>query len=330
LRLHLEVCAEALDYGSDDVVINLLPLFPLHAFLTQAAIAVHLGCTLLLMGRFDPAKLAQLSRDYEITAGTFVPAIVIALLQLPEEARPVFSSGSKFNIGGAPLHPEVRDRFEQAYGISLLQGFGSTEVMGAIAMERAERRAPWGSCGQPFPRLEGKVRVVDDDANDVPVGEIGEFVVHESRAAMGYWEDDEQTEEAFVDGTWYRMGDLGKIDDDGFVYVLDRKKDMIIRGGFNIYSAEIERILNEHAAIAESTVIGIAHEQLGEVPRAYVVLTPDREASDELAAELRGVVADRIGSLKVPEEIQFVAFEELPRNAMGKVLKRELRARAPA
>jgi long-chain acyl-CoA synthetase len=245
---------------------------------------------------------------------------------MPEEARPVFARGRAFNIGGAALHPEVRDRFEAAFGVTLVQGFGSTEVMGAVAMERADRRAPWGSCGSVWPGAEELVRVVDDEGRDVPAGDVGEFVVHCTRATAGYWEHPDLTDEAFFDGEWFRMGDLGRIDNEGFVYLLDRKKDMIIRGGFNIYSAEIERVLNEHPAVAVAVVVGVEHERLGEVPRAYVVLTPDQQPSDELESALRATATERLGALKSPDEINFVTFDALPRNAMGKVLKRELRA----
>jgi long-chain acyl-CoA synthetase len=327
LRHHLDVCVEALGYGPDDVVVNLLPLFPLHAFLAQAGLCVHVGCQLVLLGRFDAAVLAAESRRHRFTTGTFVPAIVGALLALPPEARPQFVAGSRFNIGGAPLPPEIRERFEAAFGVTLLQGYGSTEVMGAIAMERAGRRPPWGACGELFPRLEGFVRVVDDDGHDVAAGTVGEFAVHASRAMVGYWGNEAATKEAFVDGQWYRMGDLGRIDGDGFVAVVDRCKDMIIRGGFNIYSAEIERVLSEHPAVAEGTVVGWPDKRLGEVPVAYVVTRPDVAAGDALGDELRRTVAERLGPLKVVERVEFVAPFDLPRNAMGKVLKRELRAR---
>ena len=327
---HLDVCREALGYSPDDVVVNLLPLFPLHAFLAQAGLCVHAGCPLVLLGRFDPAVLAAESRRHRLTTGTFVPAIVVALLALPPEARPQFVPGSCFNIGGAPLPPEVRDRFETTFGVTLLQGYGSTEVMGAIAMERPDRRAPWGACGQLFPRLDGLVRVVDDNGNDVEPGGVGEFAVHASRALVRYWGDDAATKEAFLDGEWYRMGDLGRIDEDGFVSVVDRCKDMIIRGGFNIYSAEIERVLHEHPAVAEATVVGVPDERLGEVPVAYVVTRPVVDASPALAETLRATVAGRLGPLKTLASVEFVTAGDLPRNAMGKVLKRELRARLAA
>ncbi len=327
LNYQLDTVRDVNGYEADDTIINLTPLFPLHGFLLQPAMAAHVGCTLLMLERFSPQGLASLSRTHVITTGTFVPAIVIALLQMPEEERAQFKKGTSYFVGGAPLHPDVRTRFESAFGVTLLQGFGSTEVMGAIAMERKERRAPWGSCGELWPGAEKKVRVVDEDLRDVPAGEVGEFAVHRSLATKGYWENPDQTRDAFIDGEWFRMGDIGRIDENGFVFLLDRKKDMIIRGGFNIYSAELERALGEHPAVAEPTVLGIPHATLGEVPKAYVVLRPGNEPTDALAEELKELTVRRLGKLKVPEEIEFVALEDLPRNAMGKVLKRELRER---
>ena len=327
LNLALELMAEILSTTSDDVIPTFLPLFPLHANLTQAGLAVAKQATLVLLEKFDPVALAALCQRQPISAGTMVPAIVAALLAMPEDARPRFAPGSRFNVGGAPLPPATRDAFEAAFDTTLLQGFGSTEVMGAIAMERVERRAPWGSCGSLWPGLAegGLVRVVDEAGADVEPGAVGEFVVHRDRALLGYWNAPALTDEAFLDGTWYRMGDLGRIDADGFVYLLDRKKDMIIRGGFNIYCAELERVLVEDDAVAEAYVVGVEDAVLGEVPKAYVVLRAGAEPGDELATRLQAAVKARLGKLKVLDQVEFVAAADLPRNAMGKVLKRALR-----
>jgi long-chain acyl-CoA synthetase len=329
LNLHIDLMAEVLSTTGDDVMITFLPLFPLHAFLCQAALAVAKQATLIVMERYDPVVLAGISQRYPISSGTLVPAIVTSLLALSPEERPAFVPGSRFNVGGAPLHPATKDEFESVFGVTLLQGFGSTEVMGAVAMERADHRAPWGSCGSLWPGLEeGKlVRVVDDDGLDVPAGEVGEFTVHRSRSMVAYWNAPALTQDAFLDGEWFRMGDLGRIDEDGFVYLLDRKKDMIIRGGFNIFCAEIERVLTEHEAVAEVAVVGVPHDRLGEVPKAFVVLSPAAKPSDDLAGALAAEVRRRLGPLKVPAEIEFAAPQSLPRNAMGKILKRELRGR---
>jgi long-chain acyl-CoA synthetase len=327
LNLALDLMAEILSTTSDDVIPTFLPLFPLHANLTQAGLAVAKQATLLLLEKFDPVELAELCRRLPVSAGTMVPAIVSGLLAMPEEARPRFASGSRFNVGGAPLPPATRDAFESAFSTTLLQGFGSTEVMGAIAMERIDDRAPWGSCGSLWPGMSvgTSVRVVDDDGVDVAPGEVGEFLVHRDRALLGYWNAPELTAEAFLDGDWYRMGDIGRIDADGFVYLLDRKKDMIIRGGFNIYCAELERVLVEDEAVAEAYVVGAEDAGLGEVPKAYIVLRQGQDPSDDLAARLQSAVLARLGKLKALDQVAFVAPTELPRNAMGKVLKRDLR-----
>ncbi len=329
LEFQMGTLQETNGLNHDDVIACATPIFPMHGYLTQPGISVHVGATLLLMDRFDPAVFSAKSRAYPITCATFAPAMVVALLQLPEGQGPVLDHARLFFCGGAALHPEVRERFEKTYGAPLVQGFGSTEVMGAIAMERAGRRAPPGSCGSLWPGAKELVRVVDDEGHDVPLGEIGEFLVHKSRATMGYWRRPDLTEEAFYDDTWFKMGDVGRIDENDFVFLLDRKKDMIIRGGFNIYSAEIERVLNQHDLVAEATVIGLPHERLGEVPKAFVVLRSGT-GDDALAEELRAYCIQRIGKLKAPEEIEFVAFDALPRNAMTKVLKRELRDRVLA
>ncbi len=327
LDLALRLMSEILPVGVDDVVPTFLPLFPLHANLSQAGNTLASGASLLLMEKFDPVALAELSRTFRVSAGTMVPAIAAALLAMPDGTQPWFTNGARFSVGGAPLPPATRDAFEERFAVTLCQGFGSTEVMGAIAMERQDRRAPRGSCGSLWPGLaeHNLVRVVDDNGVDVTPGAVGEFLVHRDRALLGYWNAPELTREAFLGGQWYRMGDIGRIDENGFVYVLDRKKDMIIRGGFNVYTAEIERVLVESPLVAEAHVIGVPDDVLGEIPKAYVVLRTGVVASDELAAGLRDEVRARLGPLKVVDHIEFVDSASLPRNAMGKVLKRELR-----
>lgn len=328
LRLHLDVVQETLEVTPDDVIAQCLPLFALHGFLSCGpGIGVHCGASVALLSRFDPKAFVDLSLEHPITTTLMTPSMVVGILQLAESERPELAHCRQLQCGGASLPPEVRDRFERAFDVPLLQGFGATELMGAVACERIGRRAPWGSCGELMPGAADFVRVVDDAGRELPLGEVGEFVVHRSRALMGYWRNEALTREAFIDDEWFMLGDIGRVDPDGFVYVLDRKKDMIIRGGFNIYSAEIERVLNEHEAVAEAIVIGISHERLGEVPKALLVLQTGAEASDELATSLRAYVVGRLGSLKAPEEFEFVGFGDLPRNPMGKVLKRELKGR---
>ena len=208
----------------------------------------------------------------------------------------------------------------------LTQGYSCTEVLGAFVMD-IDGDAPHGAAGRVYPdeRLANGpvVRVVDDDLRPVAAGERGEIQFHRRFAMARYWGAPEATEDAFVGGDWYATGDIGSVDQDGFLAVLDRKKDVIIRGGFNIYSAEIERVLTQHPGVAESAVVGRPDLALGEVPVAFVVPT-DASVSAEL---LHQYVRGRLGRLKEPATIELVAYDELPRNGLGKVIKAQLRAR---
>jgi long-chain acyl-CoA synthetase len=310
---HVAALTKNFGFSANDHRLNVLPLFTLHGFLTQPGATIHVQCALLMFERFVPEDLFEVSQHYIIDSATLVPAMLVALVELPPERRPKLAGDGVFFAGSAPLAPELRKRFEEMYGVRVLHGYGSTEVMCGVACERRGTQAPLGSAGRLFDGLEGLVRIVDDDGADVSPGEVGEFVVHKSVAMMGYWNAPDATADAFLDGEWYRMGDLGRMDADGYLYVSDRKKDMIIRGGFNIYSAEIERLLVGEPEVAEAIVVASPHDRLGEVPHAFVVL--------------RSGVDERLGKLKAPERITFIRWEDVPRNPMGKPLKRDLRDR---
>jgi long-chain acyl-CoA synthetase len=327
LLRHVAAMKRSFGFSADDHRLNVLPLFTLHGFLTQPGVTTHVQCSLLMFERFVAQDLFEASQRYVIDSATLVPAMLVELVELPEERRPKFASNGVYFAGSAPLAPELRKRFEDMYGVRVLHGYGSTEVMCGVANERRGTRAPLGSAGRLFDGLDGLVRVVDDDGVDVPPGEIGEFVVHKSVAMMGYWNAPEATADAFLDGEWYRMGDLGRMDEDGYLYVSDRKKDMIIRGGFNIYSAEIERLLVEQPEVAEAIVVGSPHDRLGEVPHAFVVLRTGIDPSNELNHHLIAICEERLGRLKAPDHITFIRGKDVPRNPMGKPLKRDLRDR---
>ena len=222
---------------------------------------------------------------------------------------------------GRPCTPIARAAFEGLLGVHITQGYGMTEVLGVYVADYTS--APYGSCGRQHPPEPELVAVMNDDGELVAPGVIGEIVVHRSCAMHEYWDAPQLTAAAF-DGDWYRTGDVGYVDESGFWFIVDRKKDVIIRGGFNIYSAEIERVLAEHPGVAEVAVIAEPHERLGEVPVAFVVrIADDVSTTEELYAYARG----RLGALKTPERLKIVGHDELPRNAIGKVLKRELRNR---
>jgi long-chain acyl-CoA synthetase len=306
-----------------DFVYTAVPLFPLQGYLPQVASAVRGGAAVVLSGKFSAEEFAAASRRYPITYVTLSSPMLHRIAELPEADRPDLHALRTVTVGGAPLLPEVRRRFEDALGVHVTQGYGMTEMLGAYVADYDG--APYGSCGRQHPASPRVVTILADDGTELPAGEVGEIAVHRSCAMREYWNDPVRTAEAF-DGDWYRTGDIGKVDSDGYFYVVDRKKDMIIRGGFNIYSAEIERVLDERPEVAEATVIGIPDQSLGEVPFAFVVPGVDAVPSS-LAVDLREHVRRRLGPLKAPVRVELVAYDELPRNALGKVLKRELRDR---
>ena len=321
----IELLHDVCGYDETWLVYVAIPLFALHGFLPQVAAPLLAGGTVLLDDKFDAGRLAEVSRRHPISYTTLSSPMVPRLLALGPDDRPDFSHARLLSCGGSPLHLDVRHAFERAFSVPLTQGYACTEVLGAFVMDIGGV-APPGAAGRVYPssRPDGGsvVRIVDDDHRPLAHGERGEIVFHREVALSGYWNAPDLTEDAFVDHDWYATGDIGSLDEADFLSILDRKKDMIIRGGFNIYSAEIERALTEHPAVAEAAVVGRPDAALGEVPVAYVVLGEEVGVDD-----LRAHVLDQLGVLKVPASIEVVTADQLPRNALGKVLKAELRAR---
>jgi long-chain acyl-CoA synthetase len=319
----LRLLADVQGYRAGDVVYQAIPLFALQGYLPLVASSVRAGGAVFLADRFDAAALSRASQRFAFTYLTLSAPMLDAIMRLPEREQPVFPALRLLTAGGAPLQPEIRARFENLVGVPVSQGYGMTEVLGVLVADY-EGDAPWGSCGRVRPVGSRDLVVLDDDGRALGAEEVGEFAVHRDCVMAGYWRRPDLYEEQFS-GDWFRTGDIGTIDEAGYCFVLDRKKDMIIRGGFNIYSAEIERVLSDHAAVAEATVVSAPDEQLGEVPVAFVVPREPACDRDALADDLLGATRARLGSLKTPMWIRVVDAEELPRNALKKVQKRELR-----
>jgi long-chain acyl-CoA synthetase len=232
-------------------------------------------------------------------------------------------SAARFAVsGGAPLPTEVLHRFEARYGIPIYEGYGLTEASPVLTENPPLGHRKVGSVGPPLPGVE--LRVVDGTGKEVPTGEIGEIVARGANIMQGYLNQPEDTAEVLRDG-WLSSGDLGKCDADGYFYIVDRKKDLIIVGGLNVYPREVEDILAAHPAVAEVAVVGIPDSMRGEVPKAYVVLRPGAAASRK---ELLRFARERLASFKVPREVEFC--EGLPRTTSGKVLRQHLRSTADA
>ncbi len=278
------------------------------------------GGKLVLMHKWDAERALELIERERVTSFGGVPAMVWQVLQSPSFATRDVSSVKSIGYGGAPAPPELVRRIEELFpGRIPSNGYGLTETSSVTTMNAgADYLRKPESVGVPVPVVD--VRCVDPEGNDVPTGEIGELWIQGPNVVKGYWGKPDETEKAFGGG-WFKSGDLARIDDEGFVYIVDRAKDMVIRGGENVYCAEIEAALFEHPDIADAAVIGIPHQVLGEEVGAVIVLRPGATTSAE---ELQAHVGERLAAFKVPTRIYF-RDEPLPRNPQGKVLKRELR-----
>jgi long-chain acyl-CoA synthetase len=297
-----------------------VPLF--HATGCQATmIPVNaIGGKLVLMHKWDAELAMQLIERERITGAGGVPTIAYQLLEHPSLGKYDLSSLEQISYGGAPAAAELARRVKEKFpGAAPATGWGMTEVSGGFTGHQAEDYLlrP-DSCGPALP--VGDMKIVGANGQELPPGGVGELWVKGPNVVRGYWRNPKATAETFVDG-WLRTGDIARLDDEGFCYILDRAKDMLIRGGENIYCIEVESALYEHPAVIDAAVVAIPHHSLGEEPGAVVTLKAGLHVSEE---ELRGFVAERIAAFKVPVKVAFSA-DMLPRNANGKLLKNELK-----
>jgi long-chain acyl-CoA synthetase len=297
-----------------DVVVGCLPLFHIFGQICTMSVAVRAGASLTLIPRFEPqAVLEAIARD-GATVFEGVPTMYAALLQHP--ARTDVSTLRMCVSGGASLPVEILHGFERRFGCAVLEGFGMSETSPVVTFNHPDRPRKAGSIGTPIKDVE--VRLLDDKGQDVAPGEVGELAVRGPNVMKGYWNRPEETAAAIPDG-WLRSGDLARQDEDGYLYIVDRKKDMIIRGGYNVYPREIEEALHEHPAVALAAVVGVPHDHLGEEIGAAVVLRPGAHATPD---ELREFVKDRVAAYKYPREVWLM--DTLPTGPSGKILKREI------
>ncbi|WP_406840347.1 long-chain-fatty-acid--CoA ligase [Streptomyces sp. AHU1] len=315
-RNTLTTAETLLQVGSEDVLFGGLPLF--HAFGQTCAlnVAVATGATLTLLPRFDPVSALEVIARDEVTVFLGVPTMYAALLHadLPEG----FDAGRlRLAVsGGAALPVEVLHGFERRFGAAVLEGYGLSETSPVAAFNHPDRPRKAGSIGVPIRGVE--MRLVAEDGGVVASGEVGEIAIRGENVMTGYWNRPDATAEAIRDG-WFHSGDLARVDEDGFYFIVDRKKDMIIRGGYNVYPREIEEVLYEHPAVAEAAVVGVPHPLHGEEVAAVVTLRPGAEATAE---EIRAHAKERVAAYKYPRLVEIAA--ELPKGPTGKILKREI------
>ena len=288
------------------------------------------GGKLVLMYRWDPERALELIEREKVTSFGGVPTMVWQVLESPNFSTTDTSSVVSIGYGGAPAPPELVRRIKEHFPTaSPGNGYGMTETSSlAVGNGGADYFRKPDSVGKPSPVVD--IMIADDDGNEVPLGELGEVYMRGPNVVKGYWNKQEATAETFDANGWLHSGDIGRVDEEGFLFIVDRAKDMVIRGGENVYSVEIETVLYEHPAVSEAAVVGIPHRVLGEEVAAVVKRVPGAEVSEE---QLKDHVAQRLAAFKVPVRI-LVTDEPLPRNPAGKVLKRDLRdqlvADAPA
>jgi long-chain acyl-CoA synthetase len=300
----------------DDVIFGGLPLFHVFGQTVALNVAVAAGACLTLLPRFDAEHALRIIADHGVTVFEGVPTMYVALLHQPNRADYDTSTLRMCISGGAALPVEVLRGFEEAYGVSVLEGYGLSETSPVASFNHPNREHKPGSIGTPIRDVE--IRLVDGEDHDVPQGEVGEIIIRGPNVMKGYWQRPEATAEAVRDG-WFYTGDLARVDEDGFLFIVDRKKDLIIRGGYNVYPREIEEVLYEHPAVAEAAVIGLPHPALGEEVAAAVALKPGAAVT---AAELRDYVKSQVAAYKYPRHVWIV--DSLPKGATGKIQKRDI------
>ncbi|HEX6781553.1 MAG TPA: long-chain fatty acid--CoA ligase [Solirubrobacterales bacterium] len=305
-----------------NVVLGSLPLF--HSFGQTVSMNASLlvGATLTLLPKFDPGDALEIMGRDGVTHFYGVPTMYGALLHHPDREQHDTSALRICITGGAAMPVEVLRGFEQAFECELLEGYGLSETSPVSSTNHPGRPRKPGSIGTPLREVE--MKVVDENDEEVPQGEVGEIVIRGHNVMKGYWQRPDATEEA-MRGGWFHTGDMATIDEDGYFFIVDRKKDMIIRGGYNVYPREVEEILYEHPKIREAAVLGVPHDQWGEEIGAAVVLHEGEELAPEEVSEY---VKERIAAYKYPRQVWFM--DDLPKGPTGKILKREIRVPSPA
>jgi long-chain acyl-CoA synthetase len=300
----------------EDVVMGCLPLFHCFGLTCGLNATVRSGSCLTLLPRFDPVKALEIIGRDRVTVFEGVPTMYSAMLHAPDAEHFDVSSLRTCISGGSAMPVEVMRSFEEKFGCIILEGYGLSETSPVASFNHPDRERKPGSIGVPVRGVE--MRVVDADGKDVPAGEVGEIVISGPNVMKGYWQRDEATAEATKDG-WFHTGDMAKSDDDGYYFIVDRKKDLIIRGGYNVYPREVEEALYEHEAVAEVAVVGVPHDQLGEEVGAAVALKPGAAATED---ELRAFAKERLAAYKYPRHVWVV--DSLPKGPTGKILRREI------
>ncbi|HHW37771.1 MAG TPA: long-chain-fatty-acid--CoA ligase [Bacillales bacterium] len=306
-----------LKINSEDLVIAVLPMF--HVFCMTVCINAPIlnGATIVILPKFSPSEVIQTIRDCQATVFVGVPTMYNFMLHLPDVSSADLASLRVCISGGAALPVELLHKFQNYFRTFILEGYGLTESSPVTAFNPLEGVRKPGSIGKDIPRVKNKV--VDPNGIEVPRGEVGELIVQGPNVMLGYLGNPEATALA-LRGGWLYTGDMATMDEDGYIFIVDRKKDMISVGGFNVYPREVEEVLYQHPFVLEAAVIGVPDEEYGERVKAYIV----KKVEDVSVPEILAFCQERLVKYKIPKEVEFL--EELPKNRTGKILRRALRA----
>jgi len=311
--------------GDNDVALGVLPWFHITGMECQMNMMAYMGATLVAIGRFDLVTVLRAVEVYRCTLTTFIATVNVAIVNFPKTKEFDLSSLRYCFSGGAPVPKAIAQKWEEITGHKLIEGYGLSETTAPTHINPPER-PKYGTVGLPLPLTEARVVDPADGRIEMAPGQSGEIAVRGPQVMKGYWRNPEATRRAFRDG-WFLTGDIGKVDEEGYFSIEERKKDMLKVSGFSVFPAEVEAIMYRHPSIAEVGVVGVADPYRGEDPLAFVVLKPDAKGavSEEQIAEW---CKANMSAYKAPRHVRFV--DALPKTATGKVLKRILRDQAAA
>jgi long-chain acyl-CoA synthetase len=300
--------------------LSVVPFFHVLGMTAVMNWSVCSGSTMILLPRFELKMFLKTIARTRPTIAILVPTIITAMVNAPDVARYDLTSINYVVSGSAPLPVEVMRRFEELTGGVIIEGYGLTETAPVTHVNPVKGTRKPGSIGIPLPSTDARIMDIDQGAREQPAKEPGELVVKGPQVMKAYWNMPNETAEALRDG-WLYTGDIAYMDEDGYVFIVDRKKDMIIAGGFNIYPRDIDEVLYEHPKIADAVTIGIPDPYRGETVKVFVVVKPGQTLGEE---EVIAHCRQRLAAYKVPRYVEF--RQELPKTIVGKVLRKELRA----
>ena len=316
LELNAEQCYEALCARPDDIYMCVLPMFHVFAFTACILMPLYSGATVTILESFQPKEVIETLLKDEITTFMGVPAMYVVLLEAGKK-NITFPKLRLAVSGGAALPVEIYRQAREIMKMPVVEGYGLTEASPAVAFNPPFGIQKEGSIGLPLPGVE--CRIIDENDVELPMGEIGELAVRGENVMQGYYNQPEESEKALLNG-WLHTGDLAKKDEDGYLFIVDRKKDMVIVAGLNVYPREVEEVIYQYPKVKEAAIIGATDKLRGEYVKAYVVLKDGEECTSK---ELMKFLKEKLAPYKIPRTIDFI--ESLPKNSSGKILKRMLK-----